>query len=73
MDVALGTDVVGFEALKGRNIGSCVAPSGLVLCRAVLPGRRVRGYRRSALPWADMWLPLSGRRNNRATEFVKTL
>ena len=63
MAVALGTENAGFLALKGRNIGSCVALSGLRLMGR-LPRASLCGYRRVALPWAGMWLPLSGRRSN---------
>lgn len=64
MAVALGTGIIGFVALKGRNIGSCFALSGQPeMGRS--PRASLCGYRRIAVPWAGMWLPLSGRRNNR--------
>ena len=54
-------------ALKGRNkerteavSPACCAPSGLEFSRRSRPRAALRGERRSALPWADLWLPLRG-------------
>ena len=52
MAVALGTGIVGFVALKGRNIGRCVALSGLIDRGPFTQGVALRlSPRRCALGW----------------------
>ncbi len=55
-------------ALKGRDnrvvrryeSPVCFALSGLPCSFDTAPRAALRGSRRSALPWADLWLPLRG-------------
>ncbi len=65
---ALGTCRCNIAALKGRNknlnrmLVYSFALSGLTRQSESLPRAALRGFRHSALPWADILLPLSGRK-----------
>ena len=70
MAVALGTGIVGLVALKGRNIGSCAAPSGLTDDAPFTQGVALRlSPRRCALGW-HMAAPIGAEEQTQSTYLV---
>ena len=72
MAVALGTGIVGFVALKGRNIGRCVALSGLIDRGPFTQGVALRlSPRRCALGW-HVAAPIGAEEQTPSTHLVNT-